>query len=161
MGHEGHGRHCTRCMQGHRQDPCAIRLLSSSFALLKSGVDAVFGEILVTLAKMDWIIKHGQAALAPSRRAGNLLLAHKVTTVGWPGGLAGGPGHSSRKRSTTSPSERRSPSSHGTTRSTTSSRLFSPPSSRATRSSSSARSKSRGLPCGSLAGSERVSRLVG
>lgn len=41
----------------------------------------MFGEILVTLAKMDWIIKHGQAALAPSRRAGNLLLAHKISTV--------------------------------------------------------------------------------
>jgi len=30
---------------------------------------------------MDWIIKHGQTALKPSRRAGNLLLAHKITTV--------------------------------------------------------------------------------
>lgn len=46
-----------------------------------SGVDAVFGEILVTLAKIDWIIRHGQKALVPSRRAGNLLLAHKVSSV--------------------------------------------------------------------------------
>ena len=49
--------------------------------ILIQGVDAVFGEILVTLAKMDWIIKHGRTALKPSQRAGNLLLAHKITTV--------------------------------------------------------------------------------
>jgi len=81
------------------RDTGKTRALSvcSRLPLLKAGVDAVFGEILVTLAKMDWIIKHGQAALAPSRRAGNLLLAHKVTTVRWPGGLAGDPGHSSRE----------------------------------------------------------------
>ena len=45
------------------------------------GVDAVFGEILVTLAKIDWIINHGGKAIAPNKRVGNLLLAHKVSTV--------------------------------------------------------------------------------
>ncbi|KAL7425233.1 Meiotic Sister-Chromatid recombination aldehyde dehydrogenase [Cryptotrichosporon argae] len=47
----------------------------------KTRVDAVFGEILTTLSKIDWLIKHGEATLKPERRPGNLLLAHKVSTV--------------------------------------------------------------------------------
>ena len=58
-----------------RADPLCLCLV------LTTGVDAVFGEILVTLAKIDWIINHGEAALKPSKRAGNLLLAHKVSHV--------------------------------------------------------------------------------
>nr|ODN86772.1 meiotic Sister-Chromatid recombination aldehyde dehydrogenase [Cryptococcus depauperatus CBS 7841] len=47
----------------------------------KTNVDAVFGEILTTLSKIDWLINHGEKCLTPSRRAGNLLLAHKVSQV--------------------------------------------------------------------------------
>ncbi|ORX37583.1 putative meiotic recombination-related protein [Kockovaella imperatae] len=47
----------------------------------KTKVDAVFGEILTTLAKIDWLLKHGEGVLAPSKRPGNLLMAHKVSKV--------------------------------------------------------------------------------
>ncbi|ORY34610.1 putative meiotic recombination-related protein [Naematelia encephala] len=47
----------------------------------KTRVDAVFGEILTTLSKLDWLIKYGEDTLKPSRKPGNLLLAHKVSDV--------------------------------------------------------------------------------
>ncbi|OCF34338.1 meiotic Sister-Chromatid recombination aldehyde dehydrogenase [Kwoniella heveanensis BCC8398] len=47
----------------------------------KTEVDAVFGEILTTLSKLDWLIKHGEKTISPDARAGNLLLAHKVSKV--------------------------------------------------------------------------------
>ncbi|WVW87035.1 hypothetical protein I302_109091 [Kwoniella bestiolae CBS 10118] len=47
----------------------------------KTEVDAVFGEILTTLSKLDWLIKHGEKTISPSARPGNLLLAHKVSKV--------------------------------------------------------------------------------
>ncbi|KAK4689881.1 hypothetical protein P7C73_g247, partial [Tremellales sp. Uapishka_1] len=47
----------------------------------KTRVDAVFGEILTSLSKIDWLIKHGERALKPSGRPTNLLLAHKVSEV--------------------------------------------------------------------------------
>ncbi|WVQ84432.1 hypothetical protein IAT38_006584 [Cryptococcus sp. DSM 104549] len=47
----------------------------------KTQVDAVFGEILTTLSKVDWLLKYGEGVLGPQKRAGNLLLAHKVSKV--------------------------------------------------------------------------------
>ncbi|WRT69802.1 uncharacterized protein IL334_006793 [Kwoniella shivajii] len=47
----------------------------------KTEVDAVFGEILTTLSKLDWLIKHGEKTISPSSRPGNILLAHKVSKV--------------------------------------------------------------------------------
>lgn len=47
----------------------------------KTRVDASFGEILVTCEKLQWTIKHGEAALKPSRRPTNLLMAYKRNTV--------------------------------------------------------------------------------
>ncbi|EAL18834.1 hypothetical protein CNBI0950 [Cryptococcus deneoformans B-3501A] len=47
----------------------------------KTNVDAVFGEILTSLSKIDWLLKHGEKTLSPQKRAGNLLLAHKVSKV--------------------------------------------------------------------------------
>ncbi|WWC65740.1 uncharacterized protein I303_108362 [Kwoniella dejecticola CBS 10117] len=47
----------------------------------KTEIDAVFGEILTTLSKLDWLIKHGEKTISPSARPGNLLLAHKVSKV--------------------------------------------------------------------------------
>lgn len=49
----------------------------------KTRVDAYFGEILVTLEKIDWIIKHGEASLRPERRPTNLLMCYKVNEVRW------------------------------------------------------------------------------
>jgi acyl-CoA reductase-like NAD-dependent aldehyde dehydrogenase len=47
----------------------------------KTQVDACFGEILVTAEKLQWIIKHGEKALRPSRRPTNLLMCYKKNTV--------------------------------------------------------------------------------
>ncbi|WVR07962.1 hypothetical protein IAU60_005005 [Kwoniella sp. DSM 27419] len=47
----------------------------------KTEVDAVFGEILTTLSKLDWLIKRGEKTISPEKRPGNLLLAHKVSKV--------------------------------------------------------------------------------
>ncbi|WWD20400.1 hypothetical protein CI109_104876 [Kwoniella shandongensis] len=47
----------------------------------KTEVDAVFGEILTTLSKLDWLINYGERTLSPQARPGNLLLAHKVSKV--------------------------------------------------------------------------------
>jgi acyl-CoA reductase-like NAD-dependent aldehyde dehydrogenase len=44
-------------------------------------VDAIFGEVLTTCSKIDYLLKHGEAALAPETRSTNLLLAHKVSKV--------------------------------------------------------------------------------
>ncbi|KAJ9097269.1 hypothetical protein QFC21_004938 [Naganishia friedmannii] len=47
----------------------------------KTEVDAIFGEILTTCSKIDYLLKHGEAALAPETRSTNLLLAHKVSKI--------------------------------------------------------------------------------
>lgn len=47
----------------------------------KTNVDAVFGEILTSLSKIDWLLKYGEKTLRPQKRAGNMLLAHKVSNV--------------------------------------------------------------------------------
>ena len=40
----------------------------------KTAIDAAFGELLTTCAKLTWTIQHGERVLRPERRAGNLLL---------------------------------------------------------------------------------------
>ena len=47
----------------------------------KTKIDACFGEILVTAEKLQWTIKHGESALAPSRRPTNLLMCYKNNKV--------------------------------------------------------------------------------
>ncbi|KAG9787977.1 Aldehyde dehydrogenase 22A1 [Exophiala dermatitidis] len=47
----------------------------------KTKIDACFGEILVTVEKLQWTIKHGEKALSPSRRPTNLLMCYKANTV--------------------------------------------------------------------------------
>ncbi|GHJ86665.1 hypothetical protein NliqN6_3067 [Naganishia liquefaciens] len=47
----------------------------------KTEVDAIFGEILTACSKIDYLLKYGEAALAPETRPTNLLLAHKVSKV--------------------------------------------------------------------------------
>lgn len=49
----------------------------------KTPVDAYFGEILVTLEKIEWTIKHGERALRPDRRPTNLLMCYKTNEVRW------------------------------------------------------------------------------
>jgi acyl-CoA reductase-like NAD-dependent aldehyde dehydrogenase len=47
----------------------------------KTKIDGCFGEILVTVEKLQWTIKHGERALAASRRPTNLLMSYKKNTV--------------------------------------------------------------------------------
>lgn len=49
----------------------------------KTMVDASMGEILVTLEKINWILKHGEKALKPSKRPGpsNILMSYKGAEV--------------------------------------------------------------------------------
>ncbi|KAI9809323.1 MAG: hypothetical protein M1825_002614 [Sarcosagium campestre] len=58
----------------------------SRVACLDSGktwIDASLGEILVTVEKLQWTIKHGEKALKAERRPTNLLLAYKINEVRW------------------------------------------------------------------------------
>lgn len=61
----------------HQEDIVQACCLDSG----KTKIDACFGEILVTVEKLQWTIKHGEKALAPSRRGTNLLMAYKNNTV--------------------------------------------------------------------------------
>ncbi|KAI4860303.1 ALDH-like protein [Hypoxylon rubiginosum] len=56
---------------------CRVSSLDSG----KTVLDAQLGEILVTAEKLRWTIRHGEAALRPSRRPTNLLMAYKRNTV--------------------------------------------------------------------------------
>ncbi|KAK5115081.1 hypothetical protein LTR62_001778 [Meristemomyces frigidus] len=47
----------------------------------KTRVDALFGEVLVTVEKLRWTILHGEKALKPSRRPTNLLMFYKKNEV--------------------------------------------------------------------------------
>jgi hypothetical protein len=47
----------------------------------KTRVDAMLGEVLSSLGKIDWLIEHGEAALAPEPRPTNFTSAHKRARV--------------------------------------------------------------------------------
>lgn len=47
----------------------------------KTMIDAALGEILVTIEKLQWTIKHGEKALRPSKRPTNFLMMYKSNTV--------------------------------------------------------------------------------
>jgi acyl-CoA reductase-like NAD-dependent aldehyde dehydrogenase len=61
----------------HQEDIVKACCLDSG----KTKVDACFGEILVTVEKLQWTIKHGENALKPSRRPTNLLMCYKENIV--------------------------------------------------------------------------------
>ena len=44
-------------------------------------VDAALGEIITTCSKMEWLLKHGERALRPSKRRTPLILVHKLSRV--------------------------------------------------------------------------------
>lgn len=44
-------------------------------------IDAALGEILTTVEKLQWTIKHGEKALRPSKRPTNFLMMYKSNTV--------------------------------------------------------------------------------
>jgi acyl-CoA reductase-like NAD-dependent aldehyde dehydrogenase len=49
----------------------------------KTMVDAALGEILVTVEKLRWTIKHGEASLKPERRDTNSLMMYKWSEATW------------------------------------------------------------------------------
>lgn len=61
----------------NQEEICRAACLDSG----KTMVDAELGEIMVTAEKLRWTIRHGEAALAPSRRPTNLLMAYKRNEV--------------------------------------------------------------------------------
>ncbi|CAF9919501.1 Meiotic Sister-Chromatid recombination aldehyde dehydrogenase [Imshaugia aleurites] len=49
----------------------------------KTKIDASLGEILVTVEKLKWTIKHGEKSLRPERRPTNFLMMYKYNEVRW------------------------------------------------------------------------------
>ncbi|KAL8829145.1 MAG: hypothetical protein Q9170_006305, partial [Blastenia crenularia] len=49
----------------------------------KTRVDAMLGEILVTIEKLKWTIQHGEKALRPEQRPTNFLMMYKYNEVRW------------------------------------------------------------------------------
>lgn len=47
----------------------------------KKVVDAALGEIITTCSKMEWLLKHGEKALKPSKRSTPLLMIYKSSKV--------------------------------------------------------------------------------
>jgi acyl-CoA reductase-like NAD-dependent aldehyde dehydrogenase len=47
----------------------------------KTKIDACFGEILVTVEKLQWTIKHGEKTLSETARPTNLLMSYKANSV--------------------------------------------------------------------------------
>lgn len=66
-----------RYILDHQEEIVAACCLDSG----KTKIDACFGEILVTVEKLQWTIKHGEKALLPSKRPTNLLMSYKSNTV--------------------------------------------------------------------------------
>ncbi|CAG9995743.1 unnamed protein product [Clonostachys byssicola] len=66
-----------RYVLDNAEEICRIACLDSG----KTMVDAQLGEILVTVEKIEWTLKHGEKALAPSRRPTNFLMSYKRNKV--------------------------------------------------------------------------------
>ncbi|PBP28337.1 aldehyde dehydrogenase [Diplocarpon rosae] len=74
-------RQVLRCMLrfilDNQEDICRVSCLDSG----KTMIDATLGEILVTVEKLRWTLRHGEKALKPSHRPTNLLMMYKKNTV--------------------------------------------------------------------------------
>lgn len=64
-------------INAHQEEIVAACCLDSG----KTKIDACFGEILVSVEKLQWTIKHGEKALSPTQRPTNLLMCYKKNTV--------------------------------------------------------------------------------
>ncbi|KAL8810362.1 MAG: hypothetical protein Q9200_002642 [Gallowayella weberi] len=62
-----------------RRDIATVACLDSG----KTKVDAMLGEILVTVEKLKWTIQHGEKALRPEQRPTNFLMLYKHNEVRW------------------------------------------------------------------------------
>ncbi|KAL8646437.1 MAG: hypothetical protein Q9226_006859 [Calogaya cf. arnoldii] len=63
----------------NQEDIATVACLDSG----KTKVDAMLGEILVTVEKLKWTIQHGGKALRPERRPTNFLMMYKHNEVRW------------------------------------------------------------------------------
>ncbi|CAO1598773.1 MAG: hypothetical protein LQ349_008549 [Xanthoria aureola] len=63
----------------NQEDIATVACLDSG----KTKVDAMLGEILVTVEKLKWTIQHGEKALRPERRPANFLMMYKHNEVRW------------------------------------------------------------------------------
>ena len=63
----------------HQDSIATVACLDSG----KTKIDASLGEILVTVEKLKWTIKHGENALRPERRPTNFLMMYKYNEVRW------------------------------------------------------------------------------
>ncbi|CAL3964167.1 unnamed protein product [Diplocarpon coronariae] len=74
-------RQVLRCMLrfilDNQEDICRVACLDSG----KTMIDATLGEILVTVEKLRWTLRHGEKALKRSHRPTNLLMMYKKNTV--------------------------------------------------------------------------------
>ena len=74
-------RQVLRCLLQHildnQEEICRVACLDSG----KTMIDATLGEILVTVEKLRWTLRHGEKALKPSSRPTNLLMMYKKNTV--------------------------------------------------------------------------------
>lgn len=62
----------------HQAEICRVACVDSG----KLAVDAALGEVMVVAERLRWTIRHGEAALRPSRRPTHeLLMAHKRNVV--------------------------------------------------------------------------------
>ncbi|KAL8684223.1 MAG: hypothetical protein Q9224_006510, partial [Gallowayella concinna] len=63
----------------HQEDIATVACLDSG----KTKVDAMLGEILVTVEKLKWTIQHGEKTLRPEQRPTNFLMMYKHNEVRW------------------------------------------------------------------------------
>ncbi|CZT47763.1 probable betaine aldehyde dehydrogenase [Rhynchosporium secalis] len=74
-------RQVLRCLLQHilnnQEEICRVACLDSG----KTMIDATLGEILVTVEKLRWTLRHGEKALRPSSRPTNLLMMYKKNKV--------------------------------------------------------------------------------
>ncbi|KAK8210391.1 Meiotic Sister-Chromatid recombination aldehyde dehydrogenase [Zalaria obscura] len=68
-----------RYILDHQDDIIQAACLDSG----KTRVDAVLGEIFVTVEKLKWTINHGEKALRPESRPTNFLMFYKKNEVRW------------------------------------------------------------------------------
>lgn len=66
-----------RFILDNQEDICRVACLDSG----KTMIDATLGEILVTVEKLRWTLRHGEKALSPSNRPTNLLMMYKKNKV--------------------------------------------------------------------------------
>ena len=66
-----------RFILDNQADICAVAARDSG----KPMVDAAFGEVMVTLEKIDWLCAHGEACLRPERRVAGRMMFYKRCRV--------------------------------------------------------------------------------